>query len=284
MKCSVYKAETLGFCMGVRRAIRIVEGLTTGDYPKPVQTLGPLIHNRLVLEKLEKQGVRSINSPEECKEGTVVLRAHGVTPKTVKELETRGCTIIDGTCPRVLKSHRIVAEYASKGWMVLLIGDPEHGEIQGIAGHAGEDYTVVQNKEEGNRVCLSRKTLILGQTTLKKKTYESICNSIRQGNPQVLIEVGNTICPATEERQKSLLNLLEKVDAVLIIGGKNSANTRRLFNTAREKLEAVWHIEEASEIPEEVFSCSRIGVTAGASTPDWIIDEVMEQLNSTNPD
>ncbi|MEW5816551.1 MAG: 4-hydroxy-3-methylbut-2-enyl diphosphate reductase [Spirochaetota bacterium] len=273
---TVIRASTMGFCMGVRRVMQIVYDLLDSEKEKPICTLGPLIHNRLVLQELEMLGVRQVETPGEVDRGTVVIRAHGVPPLVRKAFEEKKIKIVDGTCPRVLRSQKIVREHSEKGGHTIIVGDENHGEVKAIAGYAVSPLKVVQDIRQAENLTIRDNTLVIGQTTLTQEEYELILSVFSRKNSNITI--CQSICPATQKRQQALTDLCRKVDAVIVIGGKESSNTRRLFLTAEKEVGAAWHIEEAREIPEELKRYRIIGITAGASTPDWIIDEVEEMI------
>jgi 4-hydroxy-3-methylbut-2-enyl diphosphate reductase len=241
------------------------------NVPSPVHTLGPLIHNRLVLEELEKKGVTQIDSVEEIEEGTVIVRAHGIKPEVRKQLEGKGVTLVDATCPLVQKSQEIVETYSQRGYHIIIVGDKNHGEVQGLAGFA-QRYTVISTPEEAQIISLPSKVLVIGQTTIRREEYHRIAEIIKSRGQDV--EIHDSICDSVEKRQKALRSLAAEVDALLVIGGKNSANTKNLFRSAQQLNKPVWHIESADEIPQEITRYERIGLSAGASTPDWVIDEI----------
>jgi 4-hydroxy-3-methylbut-2-enyl diphosphate reductase len=271
-KRKVIRAEVLGFCMGVRGALEKVETAAkrlSSDHP--VYTYGPLIHNRKVLELLEDRGVGQINSPEEVSRGTVVIRAHGVERRIQDELLSRGIEVIDGTCPLVLKSMKTVNTYTLQGGNVILVGDPNHSEIRALKTY-GHNTVVIETEEEARRVPLSEKTMVLAQTTISVEKYARICEILKSRKPDIVLE--HSICQATRERQLALKELSRKVQAIVVIGGKNSSNTKRLYELAVASGKPSWHIEEASELPPEITDFTTIGITAGASTPDWCIEEV----------
>lgn len=281
MKRKVVRAEILGFCMGVRRAVDLAVSLADGP-PRGGQgsvfTLGPLIHNRRVIEELNKQGIREAADPKDIPDGsTVLIRAHGISPSVHKLLSSRDLRIVDATCPRVVRSQDRTETYASEGYTVVLAGDEKHGEIRSLAGFAGRSI-IVKDSAEAEAVPADGLLAVIGQTTLTADEYGEICKVIQERNPGAVIL--NTVCPATEQRQAALLRLAGEAEALVIIGGKNSANTARLVLTARETGKPSWHIEGAADIPEKVFAYSVIGLSAGASTPDWIIDEVEERLKN----
>ncbi len=305
----VKRAKILGYCMGVRKAVDKVlkiseENKTLADKP-PVFTFGPLIHNPATMQKLKKLGVNVIdpetfennsefengygsdykNANPKYKNAKVVIRAHGVSPQIKTLLKSGGAEVIDATCPKVISSQKKAQKYARDS-LVILAGEKNHGELVAIAGYAMSEKNaaciIVENAEEAAAIELPAlkekdgKAVLIAQTTIKKSEYAEIAQTLKKRIPDLIIL--NTICSATAERQEALKNLAKEVDAVLVIGGKNSANTRRLLNTALELGKPAWLIEDASQIPEEIFSYSAVGITAGASTPDFIIDEVEKAL------
>lgn len=272
----IKKAENMGFCMGVRRAMQIVHDIIDSKPECPVYTFGPLIHNRLVLDDLKRKGVSVLEKPEKGS-GIVIIRAHGVQPEVKEILEKKCKKLVDATCPRVLHSQKKVYEASGEGRHVVIAGDRDHGEVKGIAGYA-ESVDIVQTADDAEKLSISENTLVISQTTFSEKDYEDICSTLSSKVDK--IEIIHSICPATEKRQNALIKLLDEVEAVIVIGGKNSANTRRLYHTALNANKNSWHIEEAGEIPPEIGNFSVIGLTAGASTPDWIIKEVEDKLNS----
>lgn len=316
---TVIRAKTLGYCMGVRRAMDSADTAleNSASNGKKVFSLGPLIHNKTALDNLSGRGLSVLKETEidlltekksasgeinsqECgasavgkfsasggcssNASVIIIRAHGVPPKTQCKLENAGIEIVDATCPLVKRSQKIAAEYSQKGWTVILSGDKNHGEVIGIAGYAGENFVLVQNEAEANALvaesaeCGDENAVLLAQTTYSEKEFEKIENVLK--NKFVNLKVINTICPATQERQNALLELAPKVDGILVIGGKNSANTSRLLASAKKLVKHAALIENADEIPEEFFSLEKVGLTAGASTPDSVIDAVEQKLTN----
>jgi len=267
-------AKHLGFCMGVKKATEAVYSLIEKGKKEKISTFGPLIHNRLVLDYLAKKGVGVIDDPKDAG-GVVVIRAHGVHPDIRRKLEKKNIELIDATCPRVLNSQKKVREASEKGMSVIIVGDKDHGEVQGIAGYA-KNVAIIENKEESEKISITLPALLISQTTFGKEEYDSISAILKARFPG--IEIADSICPATGERQEALISMAGKVDAIIVIGGKNSANTVRLYETALKLGKKVWHIESENEIPDEVKEFSIIGITAGASTPDWVIKEVADKL------
>lgn len=278
----VIRADVLGYCMGVRRAVETAcDALLQNGNRKKVYTLGPLIHNQTALNALKKRGLEILaecDADKAAKTGVVIIRAHGISPEVARRLEVPGCSIINATCPRVMASQKIAAQYAEKNAVVILAGDRNHGEVTGIAGYAGPRFILVRNRKDAAVLSLkySEKAVLLAQTTFSSSEFEAIADILRDKYP--LIDVMNTICPATKERQEALQRLCPQVDGVLVIGGRNSANTERLFQTAKKLCSCANLIETADEIPERYFAMEKVGITAGASTPDEVIDEVEQKL------
>ena len=287
----IIRASVLGFCFGVRRAVELAEKALAENPGKKVYSLGPLIHNENALKALGEKGLHILDESEieGLEQGSVVIiRAHGVAPSVTDALEKRGCVIIDATCPRVKASQKMVERYSSQNDYVVLTGDRNHGEVIGIAGYAGENFSQIQDFEEAKNFEISgsegvseKNVILLSQTTYSPKEFEKIENLFRQKFHN--IAVMNTICPATNERQQALLELCQQVEGVLVVGGKNSANTKRLYQTAAANCKLAAHIQSASEIPEEFFALDKVGITAGASTPDSIIKDVEMLLTSYCP-
>jgi 4-hydroxy-3-methylbut-2-enyl diphosphate reductase len=272
----VIRAGVMGFCMGVRRVVRLVEETAANNSGRVIMTLGPVIHNPQIMERFARLGVRVAGSAREVEPGAlVIVRAHGVPPADWDQLKERGAEIVDGTCPNVIASQKIVGKYSNMGYSILIAGDRNHGELRGLAGF-GSDVHIIDNPEDARTVQLGGKILLLAQTTIKKGEFELICRILGERQKDILIR--DTICPATEERQTSLANLKAHCSAILVIGGRDSANTRRLTMTAAEGGFPAWQIETAGEIPDAVYGYPSVGLTAGASTPDFIIDQVEERL------
>jgi len=297
---NVVRAKVLGFCMGVRRAVDLTSMEARKGTGK-VYTLGPLIHNPRVLAELKEIGAPSVNSLDEIKKlnknCSVVIRAHGVKPSTEIELHNIGAYVVDATCPNVKASQLKAEELARAGYCLFLAGEANHAEIEGIIGYAhsgglsADLYScfceAVSNAAEAGKAAKklyginsNAKTALIGQTTISEKEYLAISEAVRMFFPN--LEVINAICLATKERQDALRDLLDLVDGVIIAGGKESANTRRLFAIAKESGKPSVLIEDASEISielsKEFLKLKTIGLCAGASTPDSVIDEIETKL------
>ena len=279
----VIRSDVLGFCFGVRRAVELAEKALSENPDKKVYSLGPLIHNESALKELGEKGLRTVEASELDKipDGAVVIiRAHGVPPVTIGALENKKCLIVDATCPRVKASQKMVERYSSESDYVILAGDRNHGEVIAIAGYAGKNFSQIQNYEEAENLEIAqadnKNIILLGQTTYSPKEFVRITELFKSKFRN--LDVMNTICPATNERQNALLELCKKVDGVLVIGGKMSAKTKRLYQTAAENCKNACHIQTAAEIPPLFYSLETVGITAGASTPDSIIQQVEQAL------
>lgn len=273
----VLLAEEYGFCFGVERAVEMVEGaLSEGA---TVRTLGPLIHNTQEIHRLEDEGVRTINAPAEVSEGeTAVIRAHGVTPEVQRELETRAERVIDATCPFVTKVQKLAERAASEGRDVVVVGSPDHPEMIGVKGYAPDRAYVVRDAGEVASLPPLHAPLVVSQTTLKLSTFLEAAEAVRaksDSEPQVV----NTICSATRDRQDAARALAGHVDAFYVIGGKHSSNSLKLLSVCKEQCGKSFLIETPEEInAEDLRDATRVGVTAGASTPNWLIEQVVARL------
>ena len=280
-------AKTAGFCFGVQRAVDKVYELID-SCPDRLFTLGPIIHNEEVVNDLEKKGVR-VASEEELKtlpEGsTVVIRSHGVGKKVYDQLEECGLSYVDVTCPFVLKIHRIVEKESKAGSHIVIIGDPDHPEVVGICGWCIGPYTVIRTKQdaldfvppEGKNVC------IVSQTTFNYNKFKDLVEILRKkrydNTVLNILNILNTICNATEERQKEAKAIAGEVDTMLVVGGRHSSNTQKLFEICKKECENTYYIQTPVDLDSDMFQCSSyVGITAGASTPKKIIEEVQEHV------
>jgi 4-hydroxy-3-methylbut-2-en-1-yl diphosphate reductase len=289
----VRKAKTLGMCMGVRKAL--AAALQAAARAKassvPVLTYGPLIHNPQAVADLEKAGV-SVLDPEafdaglidEAASGTiVVVRAHGAPPEVFRHLAKVGAKIVDATCPRVLTSQRKAKELGDAGWSVAIAGERSHEEVAGILGCA-PGSVVVQDSGEAETLAsrwAGRRIALIAQTTIKRSECDEIASVLAPAASEFLVV--DSLCPATLDRQEALAELAAEVDALIVVGGRNSANTQRLFMSAKASGKPAWHIETASELPSEAFGFAKVGLSAGASTPDSLVEEVERRLLAGRP-
>ena len=271
--------------MGVRRAVDLA--YTAADACRRVYTFGPLIHNPQVLEELKRRGVETLNEedlPEDLYGAVVIIRAHGLSPQTEAELRRCGAQIINATCPRVKSSQLKAAAFAEAGYRLFLAGEECHAEITGIKAYAGSGFYAVAANAASAHTMAARlhtedenagthsKTALIGQTTISAEEYRDIGAAIARVFPD--LEIAQTICAATRERQEDLREMLDKVDAVIIVGGKDSANTRRLLAIAETADKPCALVETAADIPPDFYRYTRIGLASGASTPDAVVEEV----------
>jgi (E)-4-hydroxy-3-methyl-but-2-enyl pyrophosphate reductase len=266
-------AESLGFCMGVKRAVDLAYRAREKADGRSVVTLGPLIHNAQEIERLAADGIHTAEG------ATVVIRAHGVPPREFDALKARGLKIMDGTCPYVHFSQRKAFELREQGYTVVIAGDRNHPEIIGILGHIGQQAHVVKSVEEARALPPLARAGVIAQTTISPKKYAAIIAALREKTADV--KVCETICDATEENQNAVRALAAEVDRLFVIGGRHSANSNKLVEVAREKCPHTRLIETPAEITaDDVRGARRVGVSAGASTPDWMIRRVVEQLRT----
>ncbi|WP_028315616.1 4-hydroxy-3-methylbut-2-enyl diphosphate reductase [Desulfatibacillum aliphaticivorans] len=269
-------AKTSGFCMGVRRAVEMV--LDTANRVKgPVYTFGPLIHNPQVMHMLAEKGVEVLEEIPEKGEGTVLIRAHGVTPETRGRLEAAGFTVIDATCPRVIKVQRLLDKYQAEGYTPIIVGDADHPEVIGLVGHARGHAYVVRSREEALNLPKGEKAVLVAQTTQDQVLYLNILEAVRERFDE--IKDFNTICDSTARRQEEARGLAHQVEAMVVVGGKSSGNTQRLAQIAAGSGVPTFHVETEKELDVTKFQgMEHVGITAGASTPNWIIRRVHQAV------
>jgi 4-hydroxy-3-methylbut-2-enyl diphosphate reductase len=269
-------ADPTGLCFGVKRAIDTLEDeLAQGER---VYALGSPIHNPQEIERLKRMGLTVVSSPEEVPEGALsFIRAHGVSPEVEERLKERSCKTIDGTCPFVKRAQERAKEMSDAGYCVIIFGDKEHPEVQGILGYVKGDAAVITAGGKVPKELKGRRCGILSQTTQKITAFAHLVSSFVALSPE--IKVYNTICKATLARQESVCRLAAEVDGIIVLGGKNSANTRKLAEIAKDaEVPAIW-IEHAGELNGRwLKNKDKIGIAAGGSTPDWLIKQLIEKL------
>jgi 4-hydroxy-3-methylbut-2-enyl diphosphate reductase len=273
----VLLADEFGFCFGVERAVQMVEkALGEGD---TVRALGPLIHNAQEMERLEKEGVATISEPVQIKRSeTAVIRAHGVTPDVERELRESAAKVVDATCPFVTKVQRLASRAAAQDRHVVVVGNPDHPEMIGVKGYAPGHAFIVKDAEEVKTLPRLNNPLVVSQTTIKLKTFLEAAEAVKE-NANGETQIVNTICSATRDRQDAARALAGEVDVFYIIGGRHSSNSRKLLAVCLEQCPKSFLIETEAEInPEDVRGAARVGVTAGASTPNWLIERVIKSL------
>ena len=273
----VIVAKTAGFCFGVRRAVeQVYEQIEKAE--RPVYTFGPIIHNEQVVEDLAQKGVRVIDTEEELeavRDAIVIIRSHGVGKHIYDLLERNGVTVVDATCPFVKKIHRIVQEQQAAGRRVIIVGNPDHPEVQGIRGWGDEGTLVVENADQIENLPVSTKDklCVVAQTTFNYNKFQDLVEKFEKKGYDILVL--NTICNATQERQVEAKRIASEVDAMIVIGGRNSSNTQKLYEICRKECKNTYFIQTLGDFnPECVNSVRSVGITAGASTPNQIIEEV----------
>lgn len=272
---SIVFAREMGFCMGVRRAVALLEKALREDPENPPATYGPLVHNPRLLEEFVDRGVRILSSPDELTpQDRVLIRAHGVSGKIRQALCASGAELIDATCPKVVASMRLARAAERDGRRVVLAGDAGHGEMEAVAGALDdpESAPVVATADEVLRLKIDGPVSLIAQTTFEEGRLRDILKALSGKTDD--LSVHHTICSATEARQSALRDLAQACDAIIVVGGRNSANTRRLWELAREYGLPAWHIESAKELDSGIRRYPRLGISAGASTPQSAIDEV----------
>ena len=277
-------AKNAGFCWGVKRVVKITEEEIKKNNSK-IYTHGPLIHNREVIKKFEEKGVTALPTDISAeylnsldKDSSIIIRAHGIPPNENKKIIGAGMKIIDGTCPHVVKIQNFVADAFEKNRTVLILGDNGHAEVVGLLGFCPDKGYVVSKESDLINVPANVPITVVAQSTLDKKSYDNLTKIIK--NKWNDCNIINTRCDATTRRQNEAIELCEQVDLMIVIGGKNSANTKRLAQICTDSGVFTYHIESADELDEIIFdNINRIGVTAGASTPEWIINAVIDKLN-----
>jgi 4-hydroxy-3-methylbut-2-enyl diphosphate reductase len=270
--------KTAGFCWGVRRTVDKV--MEVADQRRgPVVTLGPIIHNPQAVARFREKGVGTVNAVSEVGDGTtVVVRTHGAVREEIESAEARGLELVDGTCPYVKYPQAVAQRLSREGYHVVIVGDANHAEIKGVASYADGACTVV--KPGGPIPELeAKKVAVIAQTTCIGADFERVVGALAARHKEV--RAVNTICNDTEERQADARALAREVDAVVVVGGKNSANTRHLAEICRAIQPRTWHVETEDELRAEWFTgCRTVGLSAGASTPDWVVEGVAGWLKS----
>ncbi len=277
-------ANNSGFCFGVKRAVDMAL-----NYPQRtsmrVRTLGPLIHNSDVIRRLEEHEIHQIgvgNLQDLTDQDAVVIRSHGVTPEIMDRISDCGSVTLDATCPFVSRIHEKVKEYHSRGYRIIIVGDKDHPEVVGIHGWCDNTAIITRDAEDLLGIELPHKICVVAQTTERQAVFDAVVEALSGQDREVL--AFNTICHATQERQRSTAEVSQKVDAMIVIGGKNSSNTKKLFEISTVHCPRTVFVENSRQLPEWLWldeGVVRIGVTAGASTPDWVIRDVVAVLQGS---
>ncbi|MGD9380487.1 MAG: 4-hydroxy-3-methylbut-2-enyl diphosphate reductase [candidate division WOR-3 bacterium] len=272
----IYRARHGGFCFGVKRAIKIaLEASKKGD---GVYTLGPLIHNHLAVEDLRSRGIRPVEKMSGVKnKEAVIIRSHGVAPDVLKKLRSKNCEIIDATCPRVRRAQHHVQRLINDGYYVVIVGEKDHPEVKGLMGYGGNHATIYK---DGHKIG-KKKIGVVPQTTLNQVRFNEAVSDLM--SDVIEMKIYNTICRETALRINEAKRLAKKADIMIVVGGKNSANTTRLYQTCK-KLRRSYHIESDSEIKRAWFKGAKsVGITAGASTPKGQVDDVVKKIKKMFP-
>ena len=280
----VVVAKTAGFCFGVRRAVnQVYEQVEKGK--KPIYTYGPIIHNEEVVNDLAEKGVQVIHDEEELSritEGTVIIRSHGVPKKIYRMIESQGLCLVDATCPFVKKIHKIVEKKSAEGSDIVIIGNAAHPEVEGIRGWSSRPVTVIETEEEarGFQQKEENPLCIVSQTTFNYKNFDKLVEIISKMRYD-RFDILNTICNATEERQTEAREIAKRADAMIVIGGKHSSNTQKLFEICKKECADTYYIQTLVDLDIRLLpSRGCVGITAGASTPNNLIEEVSKQCQN----
>ena len=274
-------AKTAGFCFGVKRAV----DMAFEHENKPgTYTYGPIIHNEVVIKSLEEKGIKAIEAMDEENINKLIIRSHGVSPKVYHQGEEKGIEIVDATCPYVKKIHRYVEKYYKNGYGIIIAGNKDHPEIQGINGWANEACFIVKDREALKEISFNKsgqKYLLVAQTTYKKQVVDEILAALKEEG--IDVEYINTICNATKERQEEVVEIAKQVDVMLVLGSAKSSNSLKLYELSQKHCVNSYFIGEASELKRELFeNCNKVGVTAGASTPNSVIQDVIAFIANMN--
>ena len=271
-------AKTAGFCMGVRRAMEIaLSEANKGD--GKLFTYGPIIHNQQVLDLLRSKGVDVKDNIDTHDKGRVIIRAHGITPTEREMIRSSNLKLIDATCPRVAKVHAIIKKYSNKGYTPVIFGDAKHPEVIGLMGYSKGQGIVISSVEDAERLPDKKKLILVSQTTQDVDVYRKIIDAIKGRYPDAIIF--DTICDETYKRQREVRSLASEVDSMVIVGGYNSGNTRRMYQISMSTGKPTFHVETEKELQNSWFSSiETAGVSAGASTPNWMIKSVTERLKT----
>lgn len=276
----IYIADHAGFCFGVERAVSLVED-TSNKY-SGVYTLGPIIHNPQIVSKFAENGVGVCDNPEEVNsKNTVVVRSHGITKETYEKLNEREVNVVDATCPFVQKAQSRAKKLGDEGATVVVYGEKDHPEVKSIVSFIDSEFIIVSDKADAEALPFAKEYALVAQTTQNSESFDKIAEILKTKCDN--LTVNNTICNATSLRQASAIDLAKKVDIMIVIGGKNSGNTTRLYEICKDICPETYHIETKQELNSKIFENTRkVGITAGASTPGYLVEEVIEFLKEVS--
>lgn len=273
-------AKHAGFCFGVKRAVNLALKTAAENKTKKISTLGPLIHNPQVTQELAGQGIIDVSKPQKVRSGIVIVCSHGMHPVVLSQLKKKRVSIVDATCPFVRKIESTVKKLKRENYTIVIVGDREHPEVKAIAGYAGKKAILIENIGDVRKLPVFKKIGVVAQTTQSVEKYENICRALADKTARM--KVFNTICDATQKRQEEAVKLAREVEKMIVIGGYDSANTKRLAKLCRELGRPTEHIEQAKDLGREFLKqANSVGVLAGASTPDWIIHDVIARIKQT---
>ena len=272
-------ADNAGFCFGVKRAMKMAWDELENKSENNIYSLGPLIHNKQAVDRYKEKGLVEMDNLESIpSESKLIIRSHGVAEKVYTESKAKNMEIVDTTCPFVKKIHDIVKDFSDRGYKIIIVGNPNHPEIIGINGWCNNEAIVINKLEEIDDITFDPTQIycVVSQTTANLESFDKIVQKLKTKINNLTVK--NTICFATKERQISAIDLAREVDCMVVIGGKHSSNTQKLVNICKD-LVPTFSIETKEELEKEKFTGFKVaGVTAGASTPDWIIEEVINYL------
>jgi 4-hydroxy-3-methylbut-2-enyl diphosphate reductase len=272
----VFLVKKAGFCFGVKRAIKLAFDVAKKKNEK-VYTWGPLIHNPQVVEDLKEKGVYPVEDLRKIRKGTLIIRSHGIHPKTLERIRRKKIEVVDATCPFVKKAQKEAVLLSEQGYQVAVVGEADHPEVQGIMGYVSGSVLVINHNRMTKNLPHFSKLGVIAQTTLNIDAFKQVIGELVENADE--LKVCNTICHATARAQKATLKLARNVEMMIVVGGRNSANTTRLAKLCRRIGTPTHHIETAKELRRGWFKGkSRVGVTGGASTPDWLIREVVDGI------
>ena len=268
--------EHAGFCFGVRRAVD--KAFECAEKQLPCVTLGPLIHNPQEVARLTQAGVRSVLSLDEVAPGqTVIIRSHGVTPEVYAQCQERGIPVIDCTCPHVAHIHQLAREYSESGRAVIIVGEADHPEVVGIAGWAHGEVFILPTREAAEAAELPDEALVVAQTTIRRDRFEDVLSVLRRKVRDLTVRM--TICAATSKRQQEAESLSREADVMIVVGGRNSSNTQKLLETCRLRCSRAYQVETPEDVPQGIVTPEdRVAITAGASTPQWLLEQVRARI------
>jgi small subunit ribosomal protein S1/4-hydroxy-3-methylbut-2-en-1-yl diphosphate reductase len=277
----ILKARTQGFCFGVELTYK--KALSETAERDDVHTMGNIVHNPLIVRELDEKGLKNVDSLDDIQSGTLFVRAHGLAPQVIAAAEQKGLRVTDATCPMVTRTQRLAARLAAEGRSVIILGDPNHPEVKGIAGHAPGCLVLNEWPQDETEIRRLRRIAIVSQSTLNGDKFKELVGKISAINYEV--RVYNTICSDTQGRQDSSRDLAREVDTMVVIGGTRSANTRHLAEIAQAEGARAHLVENAGDLRREWFTGEeRIGIATGASTPGFLADEVIARLREWFPD